>query len=98
MNKAHAIGEAHLGKSVEALKDSHVTEAEWHQGTIIGGWEDNEQVGVKVQFEDGEIQDVPMDFVRLDTVFSDLANTARKIKQEREKAYPETIGEDDRIE
>ena len=67
MNKAHAIGEAHLGKSVEALKHSLVTEAEWHQGTIIGGWEDNEQVGVKVQFEDGEIQDVPIDLVSFST-------------------------------
>ena len=66
MNRAHRNAVKYQGKRVKALRDFYNREPEWQTGAIIGGWKDNEQDGVKVKFDaDGEIQDVPFDYVEL---------------------------------
>ena len=66
MNKAHRNAVKYQGKRVKVLRVFHNKDPVWETGTIVGGWEDNEQDGVKVKFDtDGEIQEIPFDYVEL---------------------------------
>ena len=67
MNRAHRNGKKYQGKRVRALRDFYNRAPVWETGTIIGGWETNQQDGVKVKFDtDGEIQDLPFDYVEME--------------------------------
>ena len=64
MNRAHRNAEKNQGKRVKALRVFHNRDPVWETGTIVGGWENNEQDGVKVKFDtDGEIFDLLFDYV-----------------------------------
>lgn len=66
MNYAHQNAIRFKGKTATALRDFWDKPPEYQKGKVVGGWQDNEQDGLKIQFEDGEIQDVPFDFLEIE--------------------------------
>ena len=56
-------------REVQALRDFPNQDPKWENGLVIGKWHENlighdEERGLKVQFEDGEIQEIPYDFIK----------------------------------
>lgn len=64
--KVFTNAERHHGRNVKALYDAGTNQMNWRNGKVVGAWEDEDgeqKDGLKIQFDNGEIQDVPMNFI-----------------------------------
>ena len=57
-------------KRVKALRDRQDLDPIWERGTIIGRWRESHvpngiESGYKIQFDDGEIQEIPRQLANL---------------------------------
>lgn len=62
MNVAHTLLMKHRGKSVRAARDTD-SGVSWQPAVVIGAFDEKGDLGVVVRFRDGEIQQVPLQFV-----------------------------------